>query len=57
MPKHLLHGHIRKKNKGRFRNRYLQDMEQDMRRMRIKDWKQWEQERDNRRKIVMEVKE
>ena len=57
IPKRLIHNDIiGVRKRGRPRKRWLQDVEQDMRRMGIRGWKGKVQDRDEWRKIVKEAK-
>ncbi|PSN55468.1 hypothetical protein C0J52_02599 [Blattella germanica] len=57
MPKRLMHNDIiGVRKRGRPRKRWLQDVEQNLRRMGIKGWKGKVQERDECREIVKEAK-
>ena len=57
IPKRLIHNDtIGARKRVRPRRRWLQDVEQDMRRMRIRGWKGKVQDRDEWRKIVKEAK-
>ncbi|PSN35354.1 hypothetical protein C0J52_11503 [Blattella germanica] len=57
MPKHLMHNDlIGVRKRGRPRKRWLQDVEQHLRRMGIRGWKGKVQDRDEWREIVKEAK-
>ena len=57
MPKRLMKGEIiGPKKTGRPRRRWIQDVEQDLKKMKIMKWKELVQQRDIWKEVVKEAK-
>jgi hypothetical protein len=57
MPKRMLKGRLYSKiRKGRTRMRWLYDVESDLKKMKVKGWKEMMRNREQWRLVVMEAK-